>query len=535
MKTVSIRQLSGAVLEAASSHEEILGITNAGALTGVLVPISQRAMHRMAHRDSPDLLASVQRARNEMASGKRFGTLSEPPEGGPEGSARPAFTRISIRELSGARIERASAAGETLLVTKDRTVLGLLVPVTQQWVERLVESNVARFLGDEGSEPAELDDVHRTPVSSAVDADPTMAMEVSTVETREARVSATPSVAIESLRKRAIGIKIIADDPDGRERLVGVVTDILGAVIGEPEERILSSVSKSNVFAHLLTLVDELRARLNANERLLGVGLEIGGHVHEGRVVYSPNASWNKFPLADRLADALDVPVILENDANALAVYERWFHGIDDDRFAVVLITSVGVGTGLVLDGRVYHGSHGMAGELGHIPIEFNDRGRKKCRCENPGCLEGVATPYAIGLTLPDYGFHDGYEKALQAPGVEAVRTVFGLAGSALGRAIANVINILNPSAIVIHAPRHLLGVPRELRIESDAAATGIARVYVEAMLAAIKAHSFSTGAEDCRFIIRTSAEENGAAAAAASLIRRVAHRERETVGDLAG
>jgi predicted NBD/HSP70 family sugar kinase len=526
MRTVSIRELSGTLLETASAQGEILGITNAGALAGVLVPMTQRAVQQMAQRDAYNLLASVQRARDEIASGEQLDTLSDFSNEPSGGKARPNFTRISIRELSGARIEEASAVGETLLVTKDRVVLGLLVPVTQEWVERLIESSITRFLGGETSDPVTGADPG-SPGRPSLEPQSRLAHRPSKSAAGSGAATQS-SFGRESLQKRAIGIKIIADAPDGKERLVGVVTDILGSIIDAPIEIPLPSLNEGQVFAQILTMVDKLCIRLAPGEDMLGVGIEIGGHVHEGRVIYSANAHWDHFPLADRLADALDLPVILENDANALAVYERWFHGIDDDRFAVILVTSLGVGSGLVLDGRVYRGSHGMAGELGHIPVEFNDRTRPKCRCENPGCLEGVATPQAIALTLPDFGFHGRYEDALQTPDTDPVRTVFTMAGSALGRAIANIINILNPSAIVLHAPTHLIGNPRQFRIESAPSASGgVARHYMDAMLQAVKEHSFSTGAEDCLFIVRTSAEEHGAAAAATCLIRRVAHSNR--------
>jgi len=497
------------MLEMASAEGEILGITNAGALAGVLVPMNQRTVQRMADRDAPDLQASVQRAREEMAAAEHLDTPPDVSFEDTRGEMRPDFTRISIRELSGTRIEQASAAGETLLVTKDRVVLGVLVPVTQDWVDHLIENSVARFLGEAADpETAAAPGPFAPQPETFFPSNPEM----------------TPTPGWESLRKRALGIKIITDAPGDRERLVGVVTDILGSVIGDPVEMSLPDVSEQQVFAKILTLVDVLRSRLSPEEYILGLGLEIGGHVHEGRVVYSANANWEHFPLADRLADALNVPVILENDANALAVYERWFRGIDDDRFAVVLITHLGVGCGLVLDGRVYRGIHGMAGELGHIPVDLSERTRPKCRCENPGCLEGVATPHAIGLTLSDHGFYQGYDAALLAPDDDTVRKVFGLAGAAMGRALANIINILNPSAIVLHGPRSLLGLPGQFRSDGEPPASGVARHYVAEMLSSVREHSFSTGADDCRFIVRTSDEEKGAAAAATCLIRHVEH-----------
>jgi predicted NBD/HSP70 family sugar kinase/antitoxin (DNA-binding transcriptional repressor) of toxin-antitoxin stability system len=520
MKTIGIRELSAASIATAAAEGGMLGITNNGALAGVLAPIDEETVQRMTDRDQASVLASAERAEAELASDERLSTLSEL-LAEPVSASRHVggFQRIPIRELSGARLEQAAQAGEALIVTRDRLVVALIVPVTHGWIEDLVEQNIAQFLGTDiaHTSSAGVSPAHVRPSPSLV---PRRLLSVGTGAAR-AGVTLPPSPAGEALRQRAIGIKIISDAPGNRERLVGVMTDVLACIVSGPIEIPLSNMAENEVFAKIITLVDQL-CESASGERLLGVGLEIGGHVHKGRVVYSANARWDHFPLAPRLSDSLGLPVVLENDANALAMHERWFRGIDDECFAVVLITHLGVGCSLVLDGRVYHGVHGMAGELGHIPVEFGDRETKKCRCDNPGCLEGAATPNAIALTLPEFGFSSGYDTALEDPHNETVETVFGQAGAAMGRAVSMLINLFNPSAVIFHAPTHLLGSPRSFRIESEIPASGVARPYVGAMTRAMREHAFSTAAEDCRFIVRTSEDEDGAAAAAACLIRHV-------------
>jgi predicted NBD/HSP70 family sugar kinase/antitoxin (DNA-binding transcriptional repressor) of toxin-antitoxin stability system len=515
MRTASIRELSGDLITELTSRGENLGITNKGALAGVLIPLTKETVQRITHQDAAGLATSLRQAEAEMEAGERLTTLSELAADSATQGTRPGFSRVGIRELSGRRLEQAAQAGEALVVTNGRVMIALVIPVTPAWVERLIEGSIARFLGADMPEAPVLGNQMPSSVGDG------RAMPHTPQGAPLAGTPVREAVVRDILHRRAIGIRIIADAPDERERLVGVVTDPLAHITAGPVELPLENIEEGHVFSQILTLVDRLRGEIEVGKHLIGVGLEIGGHVHQGRVVYSPNARWDHFPLADQLTESLGIPVVLENDANALAVHERWFHGIDADRFAVVLVTPLGIGCGLVIDGRVYRGGQGMAGELGHVPVEFGTSETVKCRCMNPGCAEGVATPRAIENTLPEYGFTEGYERALASSHLDSVKTVFELAGAGLGRAVSNVINLLNPEKIVFYEQTGLLGQPRTFHIESNAPASGVPRIYTGAMIAAMRKYAFSSGAENCQFIIRRLTDEHGARAAAASLIHQ--------------
>ena len=113
-----------------------------------------------------------------------------------------------------------------------------------------------------------------------------------------------------------------------------------------------------------------------------------------GTVVASPNLpGWHDVPLRDRVAAALGLPVLLENDANAAAFGEYW-RGAGQGCASMVLLTlGTGVGGGLVLGGELWRGADGMAGEIGHITVE---PGGRTCRCGNAGCLETYASATGI-------------------------------------------------------------------------------------------------------------------------------------------
>jgi predicted NBD/HSP70 family sugar kinase/antitoxin (DNA-binding transcriptional repressor) of toxin-antitoxin stability system len=551
METVTVRELSSDVITRATAQWQTLGVTNRGSLVGVVLPLTRHVLERIARHDAVRIRHEVRQAEAEMASGERLSTLAELEDGAAseEDAARRTFARVSIRGLTGKRLDQAAADGTALIVTSDGQSVALLIPVTSSWIERLVEAGIKRFLdGGDGSATQDRDIqlveqaiAAAAPLATAAgtiaSSAPSSTASASTIESQwpATGIPLTAGSGRDFLRNVAIGIEITSDESTNK-RLVGVVTDMLAKVEAGPCERRLDSADERHVLAQILSLIDDdLRPLIGTEQFLVGVGLEIGGHVHHGRVIYSPNAHWAQFPLASRLSSMLRMPVVLENDANALAIYERRFTGIEDTSFAVVVLTEVGVGCGLMLDGQIYHGVRGMAGELGHMPVVAGDPHEDNtCRCVNRGCLESATTPHAIELALHELGFEGTYHDALQQPGLEPVRRAFSDAGASLGRAVVGVINLINPSAIIFYPKYELLGPPRTFHIEdtrampsgSDQSAASVGRIYTGAMIEAIRQSAFSTGVyQDCRFFVRTPANQYSARAAAACLIDQLALR----------
>lgn len=187
-----------------------------------------------------------------------------------------------------------------------------------------------------------------------------------------------------------------------------------------------------------------------------------------GEVVRFPNldASWDGFPLARRLGEALDAPCFLLNDARCAALAElRWGVGTTLPSPSFVVFTlGTGVGGGVVVDGRLVPGSHGAAGELGHLPAE---PGGARCSCGLRGCLETVAGGAALSaaarrLAATDPGsplarvLADAGEVTpealglLAAEGDPACGALIARAGEALGRVAALVVTVLAPQRIVV-------------------------------------------------------------------------------------
>jgi predicted NBD/HSP70 family sugar kinase len=494
MRRIGIREISGEEIGRAERDNDIIGVTNKGVLCGVLLPLTKEILERLTSQEAPDLERRLDKAESSLVDGIPPIELDELLEQSSPGSRQSSFDRIAIRDFTGVRLEQAAVQRKPLMVMNGRVAVALYLPIMDSWVEQLVENSVNRFLGTRRIE---------SPMSASVRPE------------RERRV---PSAEGHD-RQRVIGIRIVGDAPDGRARLVGVVTNPLAEVVGTSLGVTLDNLEKGHVFQQILNLVDRLhREEIEEEQELAGVGLEIGGHVHNGRVVHSKNINWHNFPLADRLSSSLRVPVVLENDADALALYERRFEGIDSEDFAVIVLTELGVGCGLVLDGRVYRGASGMAGEFGHIPIE-EALEPIRCRCMNPGCLEGVATPRGIEYRLKEAGYAGSFADALADSGNKLVKSTFELAGDRLGRAIATLLNLLNLTDFVIYGPLDLVGKPREFHVKEFVGGTNLSGAYSSSMIEAVRRHGFSNAADHCHFALRARTPEQGARAAAACMI----------------
>lgn len=190
-----------------------------------------------------------------------------------------------------------------------------------------------------------------------------------------------------------------------------------------------------------------------ARHRLIGAGLGVPGPIDQARhrVGFSSNATgWVGAHAADELAARLGTPVLLDNTCHLACLAESAWgagHGCPD---LIYLKLSYGVGSGLVIHGRIYRGAIGAAGELGHVTV--HEEG-PACRCGSRGCLEVYAgIPAVLAALRPLLGENVTVPEVLAAAaaGDRATRRVLADTGRVVGRAMASVCNLLNPGRVVI-------------------------------------------------------------------------------------
>jgi glucokinase len=200
-------------------------------------------------------------------------------------------------------------------------------------------------------------------------------------------------------------------------------------------------------------------------DRIRAVGIACGGPLDPFRgIIQSPPGlpGWDDVPLVATVEAALQRPTVVDNDATACAIAEWWYGAgcAGGIRNLVYLTISTGVGGGLVLDGRVYRGAAGNAGELGHLTIDYQGR---QCGCGRRGCLEAYASGPQIAArarervaegrdsslgALPDITARDVAEAA--AAGDPLASEVWDETMAMLGSAIANILDIFNPELVVL-------------------------------------------------------------------------------------
>lgn len=244
---------------------------------------------------------------------------------------------------------------------------------------------------------------------------------------------------------RAIGVKVVAD------HVAFVEVGIDGTVLRSASEPF--DASSATFLAELTALLRHFIAG-GGSAPLLGVGVGVPGSVdaQDSGLVDSPQLGWRQVPLGATLRRALSLPVLVENNVNALAVAERLYGlGRQHENFLVVTI-GTGVGAGIVVDGVVLRGFGGGSGEIGHIPVA-NDG--PLCSCGNHGCLESFIGEAALVRRARENGVvgERSGMAALRAAAdaeVAAATEIFSEAGHLLGRTLAGVIHTLDPEIVIV-------------------------------------------------------------------------------------
>jgi len=203
------------------------------------------------------------------------------------------------------------------------------------------------------------------------------------------------------------------------------------------------------------------------HEQFIGVGVGAPGPLDRKRgvVLIAPNLGWRNLPLRDLIQERVGLTATLDNDANCATLGEWWTGAAKGAENVVGITIGTGIGGGLILNGRLYHGASDMAGEIGHTTIDSNGR---RCKCGNYGCLEAYASGPAIAerareaLAADEESMltqlvHGQLERITAQTVYEAsergdlvAREVVRETARFLGAGIANLLNTFNPDVVVI-------------------------------------------------------------------------------------
>jgi predicted NBD/HSP70 family sugar kinase len=200
-------------------------------------------------------------------------------------------------------------------------------------------------------------------------------------------------------------------------------------------------------------------------ELFMGIGLSMPGAIDSLKGINHSYTFNQKETLTDALGKRFHLPVFVENDTNVLALAELWYGQARNRKNALVLLLSWGIGLGLILNGKLYRGASGFAGEFSHIPAVNNG---KLCWCNKQGCLETLASATALS-TLVKQGIRDGNSSSIfestdiskeyvnpqeviaaANQGDQFAVNILYEVGHQLGKGIASLIQILNPEIIIL-------------------------------------------------------------------------------------
>ena len=264
------------------------------------------------------------------------------------------------------------------------------------------------------------------------------------------------------------GLPVLAIDLGGTKIIAALISN-KGQVLAREYHLTLADEGPRSVIKRILSAIDHLLGLRNIDpSQLDSISIAAAGAINpeKGLVTSSPNLpGWNNVPLRDTIRRKYKVNTFLINDANAAALGEHHFGAGKGVNNLVLLALGTGIGGGIIINGKLYSGSHGSAGEIGHMTIDING---PRCNCGNIGCLEVLASGTAVAkeavrrnrqgerssLTEIVEGKIENItaEKvSIAAQGGDSLASeVISSAAFYLGVGMVNLVNIFNPEMIIV-------------------------------------------------------------------------------------
>lgn len=242
----------------------------------------------------------------------------------------------------------------------------------------------------------------------------------------------------------------------GVNYILGVLTDLRGNIIVEVNKKL--TVRSYEVVIEILQSVisDLINAAPQSHYGIVGIGIGVPGLVNNhGEVLVAPNLGWKNINLREEIENCFDIPVLIENEANAGAYGEKLYGAGKENDNILYISAGIGIGVGIILNGKLFYGMNGFSGEAGHMIVQVNG---KDCTCGSSGCWELYASEKALleearklkltGITEETLSIELLLE--LANSGNEDIINLFHSIGMYLGVGINNIINIFNPEQVII-------------------------------------------------------------------------------------
>ena len=268
---------------------------------------------------------------------------------------------------------------------------------------------------------------------------------------------------------RGAGVVLVADVGATHSRIA--IADLAGTPLAEASGDLDVAAGPHTVLEWIHERFRDLLAEVGREEsdvRGIGIGVPTPVEFATGRPVHPPiMPGWDDFDIPGWFRERLDVPVLVDNDVNIMAVGEHWSHWRDEENLLFVKV-GTGIGCGVIAGRRIHRGAQGAAGDVGHVRVVGYEE--IFCECGNPGCLESIASGRALARQLAALGIgaKNGRDvvRLVKAGNRDALRLVRD-AGRLIGRVLSAAVNLLNPAIIVIggdvaEADQHLLAGIRE-------------------------------------------------------------------------
>jgi len=258
---------------------------------------------------------------------------------------------------------------------------------------------------------------------------------------------------------------VIGMDMGGTNTVFGIV-DTRGNVISKSAVKTATHMDVNlyidDIYVELIKLINSV----GGIDKIKGIGVGApNGNYYTGNIEFAPNLNWKGvIPFATLMADKFGIPTALTNDANAAAVGEMIYGAARGMKNFIMITLGTGVGSGIVIDGKIVYGHDGFAGELGHVIVVRNNG--RLCGCGRTGCLEAYASATGVArsareiletskkasilrnIPIESITSKDVFDAAME--GDEVAKEIFIFTGKILGEAFADFVAFSAPEAIIL-------------------------------------------------------------------------------------